>query len=251
MDLPYFGRLYISTRCDKRSKLIRYIKSLITHNRISRNHLEKTIGLAMWITQLFPFMRIWLQYLYADLHNPPATNYSMDPGLWPKIAEHLSPQMIFTSQPPGTRIPVGGRLMSARHQDLTTLDDLLKVRITDKRIWMRIKDPTSDKRILSVSSKRILHILLTWLNQVSPYVLLRPKPLWKGLAAADAYAQGPSCGIGGFIQEDESTIRWFSEQYTLQDFRSLERPLQDDLQKSISGLETLAQIAILWMASKL
>ena len=102
-----------------------------------------------------------------------------------------------------------------------------------------------------MSSKRILNILLIWLNHVSPCVLLRPKPLWTGLAAADACAQGPSCGIGGFIKEDESTIRWFSEQYTLQDFRGLEIPLQDDLQKSISGLETLAQIAILWMASKL
>ena len=155
------------------------------------------------------------------------------------------------SQPPGTRNPVGVRLMPACHQDLISLDDLAKARITDKRIWIRIKDPTSDKRILSVSSKRILRILLTWLNNVSPYVLLRPKPLWKGLAATDAYAQGPSCGIGGFIQEDESTIRWFSEQHNLQDFRSREIPLQDDLQKSISGLETLAQIAILWMASKL
>ena len=193
-------------------------------------------------------MRIWLQYLYADLHNHPATNYSMDPGSWPTIAEHLSTQMIFISQPPGTRIPVGGRLMSARHQDLTSLDDLSKV---NTRIWMRTKDPTSDKRILSVSSKRILNILLTRLNHVSPYVLLRPKPLWKGLATADAYAQGRSCGIGGFIQEDESTIRGFSEHYNLQDFRSLEIPLQDDLQKAISGLETLAQIAILWMASKL
>ena len=141
--------------------------------------------------------------------------------------------------------------MSARHQELTSLDDLSKVRITDKRLWMRIKDPTSDKRILSVSSKRILNILLTWLNHVSPYVLLRPEPLWKGLAAADAYAQGTSCGIGGFIKEDESTIRWFSEQCSLQDFRDLEIPLQDDLQKSISGLETWAQVAILWIASKL
>ncbi len=110
-------------------------------------------------------MRIWLQYLYADLHSHPATNYSMDPGLWPQIAEHLSPQMIFTSQPPGTRIPVRGRLMSARHQDLTSSDDLSKVRITDKRIWMRIKDSTSDKRILSVSSKRILHILVDLAEQ--------------------------------------------------------------------------------------
>ena len=243
---------YISLPEDKRTKWVKYIKSLIAHNnRIPRNQLEKTIGLAMWVTQLFPFMRIWLQYLYADLHNHPATNYSMDPGSWPTIAEHLSPDLIFTSQPSGTRIPVGGRLVSARHQELTSLDDLSKVRITDKRLWMRIKDPTSDKRILSVSSKRILNILLTWLNHVSPYVLLKPKPLWTGLAAADAYAQGAACGIGGFIKEDESTIRWFSEQYSLQDFQNLEIPLQDDLQKSISALETLAQIAILWIASKL
>ncbi len=93
------------------------------------------------------------------------------------MSEHLSQQMIVTSQLPETRIPVGRRLVSARHQELNSLDDLSTVRISDKRVWMRIKDPTSDKRILSVSSKRILNIFLTWLNHVSPYVLLRPKPL--------------------------------------------------------------------------
>ena len=242
---------YISLPDDKRAKLVKYIQSLVKHNRIPRNHLEKTVGLAMWITQLFPFMRIWLQYLYADLHNHPATNYSIDPGMWAQVPQHLSSSMIFTSQPTGTRIPIGGKLVSVKHQEVKSLEDLSLVRTSDKRVWMRIKDPTSDKRILSVSSKRILHIYLMWLSHTSPYVLLRPKPLWTGLAAADAYAQGTSCGIGGFIKDEDDTIRWFSEPYCLSDFRSLEIPLQDDLQKSISALETLAQMAILWMASKL
>ena len=142
---------YISLPAENRSKLLRYIQSLIAHNRIPLNQLEKPIGLAMCIAQLFPFMRIWIQYLYAGLHNHPATNGSMDPGSWPRLSAHLSPQLIFTSQPPGTRIPVGGRLVSAYHQELNSLDDLSTVRISDKRVWMRIKDPTSDKGILSVS----------------------------------------------------------------------------------------------------
>ena len=129
---------------------------------------------------MFPFIQIWIQYLYVN--NYPSTNYSIDPGSWPKLSEHLSPQLIFLSQPPGTRIPVNGRLVSARHQELNPLDDydLSTVRISDKRVWMRIKDPTSDKRILSVSSNRILNIFLTWVESCIPICSVETKALMEG-----------------------------------------------------------------------
>ena len=95
----------------KRSKMLRYIDKLLASSRVKCPDLEKAIGLAMWITQLFPNMRMWLQYLYHDLYTLPSTNYSIDP-----------------------------------------------VRISDKRIWMRIKDPNSERRHVSTQPHRILQL---------------------------------------------------------------------------------------------
>ena len=63
----HFSAGYIEIPQDKRTKLLRYIQQLLRHSRIPRTYLEKVIGLITWITQLFPFMRIWIRHLYNDL----------------------------------------------------------------------------------------------------------------------------------------------------------------------------------------
>ena len=154
----------------------------------------------MWITQLFPFMRIWVRHLYHDLYSIPCTNYSIDPGNWPQLTDCLNDQLQFKRQPASSAIPIGSTLVSVRRQDVTSKDDLQNVRISHRRIWMRIRDPGSDKRILTKNSLRILTLYKHWLEHSSPLVPLRPRPLWSGLAAADAFANSDVCGIGGFIR---------------------------------------------------
>ena len=76
----HFSAGYINIPKEKRDKLIHYIHQLVRHSRTPRAYLEKVIGLIMWITQLFPFMRIWVRHLYNDLYSIPCTNSSIDPG---------------------------------------------------------------------------------------------------------------------------------------------------------------------------
>ena len=235
----------------KRQKMQKYIDKLLASHRVKRPDLEKAIGLAMWITQLFPNMRIWLQNLYHDLYTLPSTNYSIDPDNWPSLAPCLNKEMTFVQQPTGTMIPIGGTLVSVRHTPTPDLDTLQQVRISDKRIWMRIKDPNSERRHVSVQSQRILQLFRQWLANSSPFVLLRPKKVWQGLAAADAFAAGEKCGIGGFIRSPNGDTHWFSERYTLQDFIALKIELDKDLQKSITSMETLAQMAIMWISCRI
>ena len=149
---------FIEIPLSKIEKMLRYIKTLLSNSRTSKSNLEKLIGLTMWITQLFPYMRIWVRHWYSDLYAIPATHFSLDPGHWRSLPKHLNDQLIFTSRPPGSAIPVGGKLVSVRHQSLETLQDLSRVRITDKRIWMRIRDPASTKRHVSVKSCRVLKL---------------------------------------------------------------------------------------------
>ena len=60
------GAIYLQER--KRSKLLELISQMLSHPRISKKTLEKFLGLALWITQIFPQMRSSLHYLFSDLH---------------------------------------------------------------------------------------------------------------------------------------------------------------------------------------
>ena len=120
----HFSAGYIAIPKEKRVKLIQYIDQLVRHSRTPRTYLEKVIGLIMWITQLFPFMRIWVRHLYHDLYSIPCTNYSMDPGNWPQLPVFLNDQLQFKRQPASSAIPIGSTLVSVRHHDVTSKDDL-------------------------------------------------------------------------------------------------------------------------------
>ena len=204
----------------------------------------------MWITQLWPYMRIWIRHWYMDLYSVPATHFSIDFGDWPSIHSCLDDRLVFKSRPSGTAVPIGGQLIAVRHQEVKTLADLHTLRLSDKRIWMHIRDPNSHRRKVSASSLRILDLFESWLSGMSPLKPLTPKPYWYGEAAADACASGTTCQIGGFLRTPSQTC-WFSEKFVLADFERLGLQLSEDLQRHITCFETLAQIGLLFSASRL
>ena len=172
-------------------------------------------------------MRIWIRHWYHDLYSVPATHFSIDNGYWRALPAHLTDDLIFRSQPPGTAIPIGGRLISVRRKSLTSKSDLLQVPIPSKRIWLRIRDPNSSKRTISEHSLRIMHQFISWVSHMSPMRPLTPKPYWPGYAAADACASGTTCGIGGFIKSPDNRVIWFSEIYSHADFSNLQVQLSE------------------------
>jgi len=230
----------------KREKLERLIRELLIHPKTSKKTIEKFIGLALWITQLFPLMRAFLHHLYTDLYKAPGTSYSIDPGFWLTTLSCLSPDLQFTSRPIGTAIPEGGKLLSVRHQPVATLEDVRNCRLSEKRIWVRIMDPLSNKRSISKDSQRILNMFSTWLQYSNPIISMNPKLPWAGEAAADACADKDHCQIGGFLRFANGDLRWFSEKWIASDFHQLEIPVSSDMQKDISSYETLAQICLLY-----
>ena len=116
------GVVYLQER--KGSKLLDLISQMLSHSRIPKKSLENILSLALWITQIFPQMRSSLHYLFPDLHRPPSTQYSMDPGYWPTPLSCLSDTLHFSSRPADTAIPAGSKLISIRHQPVNTLEDV-------------------------------------------------------------------------------------------------------------------------------
>ncbi|CAL1142863.1 unnamed protein product [Cladocopium goreaui] len=245
-----FNAGIVTIPIEKILKLRGYIEHLVSQPRTTRKSLEKLIGLAMWITQLFPLMRIWIHYWYHDLYTIPATHFSIDAGTWPRIHQYLTPTLTFHTAPLGSAIPISGKLIAVRHQAVSSLADLTSLHIkTENRIWLRIINPNSSKRKLRPDSLRILKLFDHWLMGVSPSRPMRAKPYWNGIAAADACASGSYCQIGGFIRHHSGVQFWFSEKFSHADFDILSIHLDPNMQRSIASFETLAQIALVWLVA--
>ena len=247
LGISYPSWIYCSSD-DQAAKLLDLIQKLLCSSHCSKKSLEQFLGLALWATQLWPAMRTWLHYLYRDLHSIPASQFSVDPGSWESVCHCLSDDPVFVRKPPHSAIPVNGHLIQVRHQAVSTKPYLFKCALSDKRIWLRARDPQSSKRKLAPASTRILKMYSSWLSQLSPVKTMWPKPLWNGLCVADAYAAGDKCGVGGAIIFPSGQCSWFSLQLTSNDFTQLQIPMHDNLQKDISSLEALAQIALVYIS---
>ena len=79
---------------------------------------------------------------------------------------------------------------------------------------------------------------------------MRPFRHWEGTALADAFAAGPTCGIGGFLKFPTGAIVWVSERFSLSQLTALDIPVNPDLQKHIGFFECLAQLALLHLVTK-
>jgi len=234
---------------DKLDKLSSGIRDLIGRDRVDKRALHRVIGLIQWILQLFPLLKPWMTTLYADLHAPLGTAYSMDPGDFPALGRHLNDGMTFVSRPTGTAIPLGSRLLSVRHVDIKTRQDLLQVPLSSKRLWLRVADPGSNRRRLSSASKQLLCFWKNWALQPPIFRPLQV-PLASPIeAAADAMASGDCFAIGGYVNLPSGYNLWFSQSWVMSDFSFAGLDLSNDAQSYIASWETLAQIALLHCVS--
>ena len=123
-----FSTGIIKLQSTKRDKLLKLIDDLLQRPKTSRKQIEKFIGLLLWVTQIFLMMRSFIHHLYADLYKAPATLYSVDPGYWLTTVACLSETLQFSVRPIGTAIPIGGQLLSVRHQPVQSLEDVRNCR---------------------------------------------------------------------------------------------------------------------------
>ena len=126
----HFRAGFIEIPMAKITKFLGYLRSMNRSSRTSKRNLEKLIGLALWLTQLWPYMRIWIRHWYHDLYSIPATHYSIDNGDWRSFASHLDDNLTIISRPHGTALPIGGRLLAVRHQNIQHKSDLTTVHLS-------------------------------------------------------------------------------------------------------------------------
>ena len=117
---------------------------------------------------------ILCRFVLGTSHTP-----QFDPGSWPHQPFGWSTAFYFI--PRGDcnscrgSFGIGSTSISSqeRRLDHTTLW---------KTYLARIRNPSSNKRILSKASQRCLHLLREWISSMSPMRSMFPKPTWPGLS---------------------------------------------------------------------
>ena len=130
---------------------------------------------------------------------------------------------------------------------MTQRQDLHKVVLSGKRVWLRVADPAAPKRKLSDCSVAFLKFWQRWCKTPGILHALEAPRRATIVAAADAMGQGDRFAIGGFLRFSSCVI-WFSESFTVQDFAFSGLTLSDSASDDISCYECLAQIALLHCA---
>ena len=235
----------VSLTTQKRHKLLAMVQSLQKNPRVTKKDFERFVGLALWACNVFPIMRALLRTFYHDMRTPYITRYSIPPEEWRFLANHLTDDLIFKSQPRGTFTPLGSRLLAVRHQSVQSRQDLAYVRISDCRVWLRISNLSSSRRRLSQESCRVLTIFEHWLLRLNPMISMRPHLTVPFEACADARASGNNCTIGGYVSRPTLGQVWFSETFAYSEFARMGIPVKREMQRDIACYEALAQAGLI------
>ena len=230
---------------EKVTRLKQLLLQALSGRHTSKNTLEKVVGLLQWFCKLHKTFKPWLCTLYGDMHRPMATNCSIDPGSWKGLSAFLDDSLTFVSRPPGLAVSPGTKLIEARHVPLKSKEDLGKV-ATSKRIWMRVADPSTQRRKLCKASRDSLLFWQDWCARPQlPMPLQKPPLVDFVTAAADARGDGDIVGIGGFLDFGKGQVVGFSQTWRLCDLACLGLPLQMPAHRDITCYETLAQMGLI------
>ena len=180
---------------EKLTKLVTACIAVLENRSTTVKALQSLLGLLHWLLHVAPILKPWLSCLYDDLARPLGTSFSLNPGHWQSLANALDDSLYFVSSPAGSGIPVGGKLLSAKHVELRRRSDLKLVQPSGKRVWLRIADPRTEKRKLSDTSREFVKFWMRWAICSPRLPLPSATPI---LVAADAMACGNKVGIGGF-----------------------------------------------------
>ena len=233
-------------------RLLELLRQLSSSPRCSVTMLEKLTGKLLWLSNMFPAFRPSLAPLYTDQHCPLPNMCGISADIYQSLRSSLSADLRVTTPLPLAAIPVGCKLLRVAHTPITSLKDVPE-HISSRRVWVQVSNPLRPERELSQESQEVVRMWLSVASAPQPFRTLLFRPLFVCDAFADACADSASAGLGGFIRLPDGRQACFAQTLSasqLHDFFPW-FPADSSPQHCIAAWEMLAQVALLWILSRL
>ena len=245
-DLHHYTVQLVDTKI---ARLLSLIQDALDAHQVSAKTMEQLLGMLIWFTAIAKHLRPHLAPLYKNLYAPPATLFSIPAASWAAFVSSLDSKGYIRQAHPHFAFPLGGRVVEIGHQMVRDKLDIPIAPKTSKLQWVRICAPMQQNFSLTNETRKKLLWFRSILHRNSHIYPLALPPPGVMRAAADAFAEHDSFGIGGWIITSKSIV-WFSEQFSMSQLRYFRPKLTKDAQKYISAFEVLAQLALLMAASQ-
>lgn len=234
---------------DKKCRLETVLGLLSCKGRkIARKELEKATGLLSWFATGVRCLRPWLCHFYQLLHSPKINIKALDAkqlqevyGL--TVEGNISPRNAVLSD-----VCKGWQIRAVGSAPFESAEDLLTTAGKHNQVWVKFAEwGPKDMRVTeAVAEAASFYKAMVQLQTPVP-LLEADGPLLP--AAADAFADAHSAGIGGWwlpANKDlqPSNLKWFSIQLTVNELPDWFHQGKKDLQTHICALEALAQLVL-------
>lgn len=128
--------------------------------------------------------------------------------------------------------------------NVRTLEEVHKLHLKSRRVWVGITDPTSPHRVLDSEAQAALQVWSRLLVSTPFSLSMAPPVHVEVTATADAMASQTVAGLGGAAFFPNGRAVWFQFQITLDQACALWNWVEDDMQKHTEAWELLAQYAL-------
>ncbi|CAE8668234.1 unnamed protein product, partial [Polarella glacialis] len=200
-----FNYFFVQLPYAKIRKGTLFLDKVAATTRLTRVDLEKGIGLLLWISDVFLFLRPWLSSFYRALFHPPATLLSASRTQLQEILDCCDECLRVVRAPTLCNVSLGWKLLQVGRTLVNNKSQVLSLHSGSSRMCLRMHNPCS--RIVQIDPG-LQRLAASWSNTV------RYSPMWRsmlparfeeGSAAADAFATGSTVGIGGWLRSSAST----------------------------------------------
>jgi hypothetical protein len=233
---------------DKQLKLVTLLGPIIK-GRSSRSDLQTLIGLLIWVSAGAMHIRPWLAAFYKLLFKPNCSTRHLAPPDLAKLHSMLDEHLTVTSTIRNLDVQQGWKLHGLSHTAITCRSQVCSAKLKNGKAWAIFHHWDSNSVRADCEAKFAAQLMLGIVNK-DLTCRLRVNRL-DCPAAADAFAEGESWGIGGWWLPSNScslkplNINWFSQTGTRQDLPAWFTKDAGDLQSIIAALEALAQLVLM------
>ena len=241
----------------KLSKALAFLTLVAQGCPITRKEMEQGTGFMLWLTNRFPMHRRFLSSFWSCLRWGGVRNVALSRDNVILLLSLLADNLVVMKDTPHAPFKRNWHLLSLGAVDVTSLQQARSLRaVGSRRTWARFHSEDSTELNVPEDLKLCARTWCDMLRNASPVTPLLPTSIVVELAcAADAFAEGDSASIGGWVIPEGLPVNpgnafWFAAPLTRADFEQFVS-MPGNLQKAISSLEAFAQTVLMVMKSKM